>query len=242
MARELVGVARPDRRGVPDRRLRGPPRMARRAVPAAVPVRRHARGTRRSAFSSPISSGSRASPRARRRAEVAAVLDSYWGTAAPLITRQFGGEVEKFIGDGIVAMFNSRGDQPDHAVCAPHGRSRAAAQAVRGRGPASRLATHARRGQQRRRGRPGDRRRRPCCVSIGRRHGQHGRTSGDAAPAGGVLIGADTYRATAGRGSRRGAVRLARSRGRTTRSTRTSCLPFPSQLAPGGGKRAFGAK
>ena len=48
--------------------------------------------------------------------EVAAVLNAYWGTAAPLITRQFGGEVEKFIGDGIVATFNSRGDQPDHAL------------------------------------------------------------------------------------------------------------------------------
>ena len=49
-------------------------------------------------------------------AEVAAVLDAYWSTAAPLLTRRFGGEIEKFIGDGIVATFNSRGDQPDHAL------------------------------------------------------------------------------------------------------------------------------
>ena len=48
-------------------------------------------------------------------AEAAAVLDAYWGVAAPLITRQFGGEVEKFIGDGVMATFNNRGDQPDHA-------------------------------------------------------------------------------------------------------------------------------
>jgi adenylate cyclase len=48
-------------------------------------------------------------------AEVAAVLDAYWGVAAPLITRQFGGEVEKFIGDAIMALFNSKGDQADHA-------------------------------------------------------------------------------------------------------------------------------
>ena len=48
-------------------------------------------------------------------AEVAAVLDAFWGIAAPLITRRFGGEVEKFIGDGMMAVFNSRGDQPDHA-------------------------------------------------------------------------------------------------------------------------------
>jgi adenylate cyclase len=48
--------------------------------------------------------------------EVAAVLNAYWGIAAPLVTRQFGGEVEKFIGDGMVAIFNSRGDHPDHAL------------------------------------------------------------------------------------------------------------------------------
>ncbi len=48
-------------------------------------------------------------------AEAAAVLQAYWGTAAPLLTRDFGGEVEKFIGDGVVAAFNRSGDQPDHA-------------------------------------------------------------------------------------------------------------------------------
>lgn len=49
-------------------------------------------------------------------AEVARMLNVYWGIAAPLITREFGGDLEKFIGDGIAATFNSRGDQPDHAV------------------------------------------------------------------------------------------------------------------------------
>jgi class 3 adenylate cyclase len=48
--------------------------------------------------------------------EAAEVLNAYWGIAAPLITRQFGGELEKFIGDGVAATFNSRGDQPDHAL------------------------------------------------------------------------------------------------------------------------------
>jgi adenylate cyclase len=51
----------------------------------------------------------------RSSAEVAAVLNAYWSMAAPLITRRFGGEVEKFIGDGMMAVFNSRGDQPNHA-------------------------------------------------------------------------------------------------------------------------------
>jgi len=49
-------------------------------------------------------------------AEAARVLDTYYAAAAPLITRRFGGEVEKFMGDGIMATFNSRGDAPDHAV------------------------------------------------------------------------------------------------------------------------------
>jgi adenylate cyclase len=49
-------------------------------------------------------------------AEAAEVLSAYWSIAAPLITREFGGEVEKFIGDGVAASFNSRGDQPDHAL------------------------------------------------------------------------------------------------------------------------------
>lgn len=48
-------------------------------------------------------------------AEVATVLNTYYAVAAPLIARRFGGEVEKFMGDGMMATFNSRGDQPDHA-------------------------------------------------------------------------------------------------------------------------------
>jgi class 3 adenylate cyclase len=47
--------------------------------------------------------------------EVATVLNTYYAVAAPLISRRFGGELEKFIGDGMMATFNSRGDQPDHA-------------------------------------------------------------------------------------------------------------------------------
>jgi adenylate cyclase len=48
--------------------------------------------------------------------EVAAMLHAYYAVAAPLITRQFGGELEKFMGDGMMATFNSRGDTADHAV------------------------------------------------------------------------------------------------------------------------------
>ncbi|SOC50589.1 Adenylate cyclase, class 3 [Blastococcus aggregatus] len=51
----------------------------------------------------------------RDPAEVAAMLRAYYAVAAPLISRRFRGEVEKFAGDGIFATFNRRGDQPDHA-------------------------------------------------------------------------------------------------------------------------------
>jgi adenylate cyclase len=49
-------------------------------------------------------------------AEVAEMLHAYYELAAPLIARRFGGELEKFTGDGMYATFNSRGDQPDHAL------------------------------------------------------------------------------------------------------------------------------
>jgi adenylate cyclase len=49
-------------------------------------------------------------------AEAAQMLAAYYSVAAPLISKQFGGEVEKFVGDGIIATFNTRGDRPDHAL------------------------------------------------------------------------------------------------------------------------------
>jgi adenylate cyclase len=50
--------------------------------------------------------------------EVVSLLDRYYGLATPLVTRRFGGDVEKLMGDGLMATFNSRGDEPDHAVLA----------------------------------------------------------------------------------------------------------------------------
>jgi class 3 adenylate cyclase len=48
--------------------------------------------------------------------EVAAMLRAYYAVATPLLARRYGGEVENFMGDGLMATFNRRGDQPDHAV------------------------------------------------------------------------------------------------------------------------------
>jgi class 3 adenylate cyclase len=44
------------------------------------------------------------------------MLTTYFGELAPMIVDDFEGEVQDFVGDQIFAIFNKRGDQPDHAV------------------------------------------------------------------------------------------------------------------------------
>ena len=110
-----------------------------------------------------------------------------------MITREFGGEIEKFIGDGVMATFNGRGDQPDHALrasCAALAlQRRLAALAERAAGwPRMRIGVNS-----------GE--------AVLREVGGHGHVAyplvGDTvntgarletlAPAGGILIGAETY-------------------------------------------------
>ena len=126
-------------------------------------------------------------------AEVAELLNAYWGIAAPLITREFGGEIEKFIGDGVMATFNGRGDLPDHAF-----RASCAALALQ-----HRLAEL----PERRPDWPQMRIGVNSGEAVLREVGGHGHVAyplvGDTvntgarletlAPAGGILIGADTY-------------------------------------------------
>jgi adenylate cyclase len=59
--------------------------------------------------------------------EMAAMLKAYFELAAPLIARH-GGDIEHFTGDGMLATFNTRGSQPDHALRA----ARAALELQRG--------------------------------------------------------------------------------------------------------------
>jgi adenylate cyclase len=47
-------------------------------------------------------------------AEVTEMLNAYFEVAVPPIVREFGGDVERIIGDAIMVTFNKRGDQPDH--------------------------------------------------------------------------------------------------------------------------------
>ncbi len=49
-------------------------------------------------------------------ADLTDMLSTFYAMATPLVAQRFGGEVEKFAGDAIMATFNRRGDQPDHAV------------------------------------------------------------------------------------------------------------------------------
>ena len=126
-------------------------------------------------------------------AEAAAVLNAYWSVAAPLITREFGGEVEKFIGDGVVASFNSRGDQPDHALRA----ARAALTLQRRLAelteehpdwPRIRVGVNSGKAVVREIGADGH----VAYPSVGDAVNTGARLE-SLAPAGGVLIGADTY-------------------------------------------------
>lgn len=46
--------------------------------------------------------------------EVVEMLNTYWAIVVPIIDAA-GGTIEHFAGDGVMTLFNVRGDQPDHA-------------------------------------------------------------------------------------------------------------------------------
>jgi adenylate cyclase len=125
--------------------------------------------------------------------EMAAMVKAYFELAAPLIARH-GGEIEHFTGDGMLATFNTRGGQPDHA------RRAASAALDLQRGMAALANGHP--------DWPGLRVGVNSGAAIVRELGGHGHVAysvvGDSvnvgarleahAPVGGVLIGAETYR------------------------------------------------
>ena len=53
---------------------------------------------------------------AHEPAEVTTMLNAYFQVAIPPVVKAHGGVVDRLIGDAIMATFNRRGDQPDHAV------------------------------------------------------------------------------------------------------------------------------
>jgi adenylate cyclase len=44
------------------------------------------------------------------------MLDAYFEVAITPVVREHGGEIDRLVGDQIMATFNRRGDLPDHAV------------------------------------------------------------------------------------------------------------------------------
>ena len=52
----------------------------------------------------------------RSATEVIDMLNAYWGVVVPFVVDQEGGFIERFAGDGVLAVFNALGDQPDHAA------------------------------------------------------------------------------------------------------------------------------
>ena len=51
----------------------------------------------------------------RAPTEVLGMLNEYWAVVVPVIDAA-GGVIEHFAGDGVMAVFNASGDQPDHAT------------------------------------------------------------------------------------------------------------------------------
>ena len=47
--------------------------------------------------------------------EVTAMLNEFFEVAIPPVVRRHGGEIDRIVGDALMATFNTRGDQPDHA-------------------------------------------------------------------------------------------------------------------------------
>jgi len=130
--------------------------------------------------------------------EVSEMLNTYLQVAIPPIVREHGGEIDRLIGDAIMATWGTRGDQPDHAQRAV----RAAAELQR---ETSRIAD-AHPGWPRFRaavntgealvGVLGAESGRSCTV-IGDTVNVAARLEGRA-PAGGVVIGGETLRAVPG--------------------------------------------
>jgi class 3 adenylate cyclase len=127
-------------------------------------------------------------------AEVAGMLHTYYGVATPLISRRFGGEVEKFMGDAIMATFNTRGNQPDHAVRAARAGLELQREVQRvavdhPEWPKLRVGVNTGKAEVREMGGPGY----VTYAVVGDAINVGSRLEG-LAPIGGVLVGAETYR------------------------------------------------
>jgi class 3 adenylate cyclase len=128
-------------------------------------------------------------------AETAMMLSAFYALATPILSGgRFGGRVEKFIGDAIMASFNSHGDQLDHAVCATRAglelqRQMALLLANHPSWPRARVAVNSGDALIRELGGPGH----VAYEVIGDTINVGARLESQA-PVGGVLIGSETFR------------------------------------------------
>jgi class 3 adenylate cyclase len=127
-------------------------------------------------------------------AEISAMLSAFYALATPILSEGFGGRVEKFIGDAIMASFNSRGDQPDHALRATRAglelqRQMALLLANHPSWPRPRVAVNSGDALIRELGGPGH----VAYEVIGDTINVGARLESEA-PVGGVLIGSETFR------------------------------------------------
>ncbi len=74
-----------------------------------------ARGTREVSIVFADLAGFTAFSEGRDPRTVSEMLNAYFEVAIPAIVEHHGGEVDRVIGDAMMATFNTRGDQPDHA-------------------------------------------------------------------------------------------------------------------------------
>jgi class 3 adenylate cyclase len=126
--------------------------------------------------------------------EVASMLSAFYGVATPILSKGFDAQIEKFMGDAIMASFNSRGDQPDHAVRATRAglevqRQMALLLAKHPNWPRARVAVNTGDALIRELGGPGH----VAYEVIGDTINVGSRLESEA-PVGGVLIGSETFR------------------------------------------------
>ena len=130
--------------------------------------------------------------------EVSGMLNACFEVAIPPIAREHGGQIDRLIGDAIMATWGTRGDQPDHAERAVRAVAAVQAQTTQiadqhPEWPRFRIAVNSGEalvgvvGAGERAKLHGD-----------RRHGERGGTARGRAPAGGVVVGGATLRAVPG--------------------------------------------
>ena len=112
----LVGVAPAHARRVRARHLGGAPASGTRSASATSTSTTPPTGTREISVLFADLEGFTRFSELHGPSEVSAMLNTYFERIIPPVVRRHGGDVDRIIGDAVMATFNRRGDQPDHAL------------------------------------------------------------------------------------------------------------------------------